>query len=1158
MPENDTVERDNFIEELKAFAYETLQPRVALIVSALEDHLFNLSASAQFSSDQRTRCFEAFSAIKAQQRSIIRDFHRHVEEGYRHIQGQPPEDSPQSVFADELNLVDLQEFENDLAIKKIVKAGSERFWLPIEAMTLRVAEALHIPPADVSLPFGLSGLCHAYRFALKNQQFPAFVLTELDRAFARNLIPELALVYQAINRFLIERELLPDIEKELETQGSRLERARSDQHAPTPAQQSTSHAASKPLPTPAAQRGDGHPLNALPRGAELPLSDQNPSPLMAYSAQEALQERQQALDAFESARGELISPQYLPGQGLDIPNTTVAPATLARLTQGQGYRDTASPSSLGLDEWHRNAAALGAQIAQLRRSSPNPERLAAPLTSQLKFDDFGAAGAALQAGVAMVDSVYQTLNIGLSDNPKLSSSFNQLKLPLAELSLSDPSFFMNREHPARLLIERLTELGALAPPNNPRIERQLDELLGEVARDFDGHDLAVFDHALAKVTDLALQQLKQQQRNIRHHVAAEEGKERRQEAAKETETALVNQLNDLQLPRSIITLVDVLWRDMLILLHIKGQTGGISSSLRAIRNASEALIVLASKDYLRAAPDAQILVEDLYNACQGTDFLTPEQDAALGVVETQLRGLDAVELVDSTVGSQEIYEEPWFSERLERLPRLRYWVRKARDIPVNSWLKDKKGTSGRTVQLIWHNASRTRFAFANERGQKIKDTDLVGFASWLHHGLSPLAPSEQLSVIEKSVYSSLTDVQSSLIADSDQHARYALNRDQLCDALQALLRRARRKGISHSAITLHTEDHLVARIAMDALTDAGLEVEAEGALSDSTRGILVASGDLEMLQTLLKKALTSADHTGVAIESIDPQFRDAELLWNTLEHTAQRGLLISPNLGMKPEQYEVSRDLAGAIRQTYSRLREQMPPIISFQRIIHQNVDPRQGDETMYQILLDGASELPSTSGLSYNSPALTVALDCLKVHYLCRQAETLVSNRQQCPLFTLRISTESSTHHDFLDFVLNEVSSSGLGTDRICLEFKDSSRLREEVMALEFARTLRNIGCKIGITHVHPARGNTSELQALCPHYLELDNSLWPPKEGGKGLHQAISDLHHLVGEHVGLASDSLSVAMAQELGLDFVTTFQTPHLSESDFLAAMPQLPR
>ena len=149
--------------------------------------------------------------------------------------------------------------------------------------------------------------------------------------------------------------------------------------------------------------------------------------------------------------------------------------------------------------------------------------------------------------------------------------------------------------------------------------------------------------------------------------------------------------------------------------------------------------------------------------------------------------------------------------------------------------------------------------------------------------------------------------------------------------------------------------------------------------------------------------------------------------------------------------------------------------------------------------------------------------------------------------LFQINIGTDAALHHEFLDFLLSEVSDSGVGTDRLYFELTDSTRLREEGRAADFARTLRSIGCQISIANVHPKRGSTTQLQSLNPNALALAETLWPLASGDNqmvALHQTISDLHHLVGESVVLR-DARDEARAQELGIDFIEVSEEPDLT-------------
>ena len=149
---------------------------------------------------------------------------------------------------------------------------------------------------------------------------------------------------------------------------------------------------------------------------------------------------------------------------------------------------------------------------------------------------------------------------------------------------------------------------------------------------------------------------------------------------------------------------------------------------------------------------------------------------------------------------------------------------------------------------------------------------------------------------------------------------------------------------------------------------------------------------------------------------------------------------------------------------------------------------------TRYEVLSDGiAAGNNSQRRQRYPSTALAIATDCSKVSNTCRFAESVVAAGRALPLFQLRISTEAVLHPEFLDFLLHEVSESGIGTDRLWFELTDSVQLREDNDAAHFCGTLRSIGCQISIAEVNPKRGSTAVLQKLKPHTLALDSALWP-----------------------------------------------------------------
>jgi hypothetical protein len=1202
-----STEGSELLTALRARVRELMRPRLQQLVSEMTDHLFTISGSAQLSSEQRANCFESFSILKTQSGAVNQQMMSLLDEGFGHLCDRPAGTHNNASDGEEgkLDLVDLEEFEDRLAINKIVKAGTDRYWLQWEAIVFRVAEAVNCDPRQLDLPFSIKALCRHYRKSIEPLDLDRFIVAELDRAFARSMLPELGKLYSEIGEFLSDRGLLPDIEQELERSGSKLNAdAAAPLHPPghthintpgaardnTKGQDQSKLRSNSSWPAAGSNAGGGlasaAPLSSNAGGNSAPMSGGN-APSTAPTA--ALADSGMLLDAaqlfaapsmthdgpsFLESDLPLVSPSpldeiaaqagqtnFLPGRGDTALGSIVDGGTLQRLQTGAGYGGDAP--LLSPEEIAAQSQQLAGEISTLRQQGVIANSREGSLIEQLRLDELGPEAEPLRASVQVVEDLYGTFRDAFAVGDGMAEQIDLLKLPLAELALTDPGFLKDKEHPARLLVERLSELASLSPENNPRMEQRIGSILGELNAHYEG-DLGVFGEALTQVTELALGLLKQQQRNIQRHVATEEGREKRADAATWVEQLLQAKLPNQTLPRSLLALIDGVLRDHWILAAVRGaDEASLDTALEPIAVLNTALLQVAERDDPLDPGTAETLISGLRSSVDQDNFMPPEQTALFDAVLADLTGQNSPELVPSSLGVSDVFAEPGFSERLEQLPRLRRWVRRARELERSSWLvEDLGGGKHRNLQLIWHDGDHTHFAFANEQGQKVHEVNVVQLAHWLSQRVTPLAPSERLSIIERSVFSTLARKQSDLVdgATSDDDA--GLDRSQLIDKAQSMLRRARRRGPSHSAIAVHVEGDQAPGTLQQALENAGLNIVARGKLSDSTQGIIVDSAEPDMLQQALREGLNVEADAGIGIAAIDAGYDSADEVWRSVEETAKRGLALAPNTGVLAEREVRPTDLAGAVRTTYERLQSDMPPRLSLRRVLRTRCNDHSQIEEAFQILLDGmpdaGGEMARSAG--YHSSALSIALDYIKVSSACRIAEDLTSASRAVPVFNIRVSTDAALHHDFLEFVLNEVSQSGIGTDRLCLEFRDSARLREESRVADFARTLRSIGCLIAVCDVNPARGSTSELQVMSPHMLALDASLWPPSESDDrltALHQAISDLHHLVGEHVVLR-DNRERDKAAQLGIDFVEFFDPEEMDPPALAEHMPTLQR
>ena len=219
MSNNDTV-----ISALKQQTLDQLKPRLSLVIEETADYLFSLSTSTRLDPVNQNHCYDAFVMLQTETKQVVRQICGGVAAAFDSFEDQQKDvvNDPVLLEAAELSLLDLEVFEETLAIEKIVRASTERFWVDLESLMFRLGSALNIPGETIKLPVSPYLICSAYRQALRDIEFPRNFLVDADSAFARKLLPELAYIYQCLNSYLKDMGLLPDIEEELTQTGSRI------------------------------------------------------------------------------------------------------------------------------------------------------------------------------------------------------------------------------------------------------------------------------------------------------------------------------------------------------------------------------------------------------------------------------------------------------------------------------------------------------------------------------------------------------------------------------------------------------------------------------------------------------------------------------------------------------------------------------------------------------------------------------------------------------------------------------------------------------------------------------------------------------------------------------------------------------------------------
>ena len=152
------------LPELRKRSLRQLNKVLINFLSSLIDHLFDLSSRPQ-NKDQQEALYEAMNIFKAAQEPISEAFDEKIDSYFEDLVKQFDESAEEDTEAapTELNLVDLQDFEDSLSLDRMIKMGQEKHAPPLECLVLRFADLVGQKPLDTRLPMDVAQICESFQ-----------------------------------------------------------------------------------------------------------------------------------------------------------------------------------------------------------------------------------------------------------------------------------------------------------------------------------------------------------------------------------------------------------------------------------------------------------------------------------------------------------------------------------------------------------------------------------------------------------------------------------------------------------------------------------------------------------------------------------------------------------------------------------------------------------------------------------------------------------------------------------------------------------------------------------------------------------------------------------------------------------------------------------
>lgn len=585
---------DGVLQESGSATTQYLEERMRIMMENIDDALFDMAEKAETNNDQ-TLYFDAMREVRLKNRTVQSAFGAEVKRALqcflegRNYLGAAAADAAADGDLMTMSLVGNDELEEQLAIDGIVQKARRRYEEELSALTKRLAalEADNGLNPDAN-PMDPKVICEAFVKASETLEVELKVKLIIYKLFDRFVMTELGPHYREINQFLNDQGILPD------------SGAARPQTAAAPAGGGGQAAATGAAA--ASQAAD-----AQQSGGEAAADSSGGQDLFGL-LQQMIAQRQSASAAPNAGPAPSAGGGHAGVAGNDL-GQSAGGATSNAVHYATGTELVPVLTQLQTQAQQQPAAA----------GRPDPQAVKRGLLQQMQ----AAAGTGQVAGIARTESntidIVSILFERVLDDPALSETVKgiiaRLQIPVIKVSLLDPSFFNQKQHPARRLINALARAaeGGREDDEDSETVQRIREAVDTVVEQFD-NDARVFEHALIRFETW----LEHEQERIKARealtVRQAEEKENRAMAEMVATGTISRIVADIELPAVLDRFLRITWRDLLARIFARYGAG----SEVWVRGLNVASLLVWSLLPKRTAQEREQLVQALPSLLKAT------------------------------------------------------------------------------------------------------------------------------------------------------------------------------------------------------------------------------------------------------------------------------------------------------------------------------------------------------------------------------------------------------------------------------------------------------------------------------------------------------------------------------------------------------------
>ncbi|OGT20990.1 MAG: hypothetical protein A2V90_08600, partial [Gammaproteobacteria bacterium RBG_16_57_12] len=536
-------------------------------LAVLLDNLFNNTdetlqeiVEKETSPDLRVRYAESMQKLRANRAAIVSGFESNFNSLYqgKSKRQAPPGDADSARLGkfsvDSLALVDDDALEEQIAVNNMIAAAMNRFQPPLRALKARYAVLLNAEEInDDECPVFPKAIKEAFGQAIRTVDLDILIKLTLYKLFDRFVLTQLGEMYKELNQYLVKSGILPDFK-------GTASRPRSEEYQQ---RHSLEHLQQELAAVTAASAGFG----ANVAGGGFGGGGFSAAGIPGLGAQGA---------GFSGAGAPGVGGGGAMGNASPIDSESLFNMLRQLLVMQQPAVHMAEHAAIhyetrdvvsALDNLQRTAPAGDfREVSEAGRGGQLRSNLVDVISQQRGDLESGAINAADSATVDLISMLFDVIfeDEDLPDRAK--ALIARLQIPLLKVAIIDPKLFEDKAHPARKLLNALTEAGVIAGEggsgDGDTLYFKMESVVQSILLDFTD-DVTLLGRLLEDFNIFLDAERARCKAGEQEKIQAAEARENRVRVQAAIEPAIALRVGDLVLPSKVQAMLDGPWRQVL-------------------------------------------------------------------------------------------------------------------------------------------------------------------------------------------------------------------------------------------------------------------------------------------------------------------------------------------------------------------------------------------------------------------------------------------------------------------------------------------------------------------------------------------------------------------------------------------------------------------